>query len=990
MARDLIAHMEQYGAAASQVVDLARTEAATLRYADLRRSADGDCPALVIESQKQPRVYVYDQRDPSDALPLAARLVRRIAFRGDAEFIAVARPGRLDVYAAALGTRHQPQALKNLPEGILRIPALLHSPPQFESGSVRTALRDLLRKSINAAKKIADVDAHDALSLVGRALFWRFLIDRNLLDGLKPGDICGNANVASFPECVAHKAPALRTFDWLDQTFNGGLLRFSSQGRAGELPDAVFEQVVGNIAHAATAAGQLQLDLPSDWKDVNFAHVPVGLLSEVYEAFAHDENAGDAKRDSIFYTPRHIAEFMVEEALAALGQVAQPKVLDPAAGAGVFLVAAFRALVAREWSLTGRPPSRAVIRRILCEQLTGFDINDSALRLAELALYLTAIELDPEEKPRPLSLLKFDRPLREATLFCPSGDFARGSLGPVEPRFRGQFDLVIGNPPWSATGTMDDKLRWTKDTRPLIQERLGMARAKSFTLPDTYPDIPFLYRAMEWARPGGHIALVTHARWLFPGKVRDEARRNLLQSVQVTGILNGTALRETAVWPGSRAPFAVVFACNAVPDATTAMLQFVSPAVMDDRQKKQTRLRIDWNDAQPVAVQSIIAKPWLLKVRFRGGAFDEGVVDRLVAGYLPFEQYLVQLGSQLRNGYIVGSRQDPAEWLVDLKCISANSVKQSLASESESDPPVGFHAVPETLAVCGEERVERRRPRNTYAAPLLIVRESPPAEVSEPRSTVAEVDVAYSQSWHGASFAKIPDGLLVARHLQLLLQSSVFLYYQLLVDGHFGVERDRYVMETLKSFPVVAVAELAPAARADVLALSASLWAHGWSEELQERIDDLVFDLYGLDDVERDSIRDTLATSLPYAKQRHNALLRPTPTERARFAETLQDELTSVLAASHERAEVLVRRDTAEVPWTVLQVNRLGQDQTAPTNVAIPWAEILTEADASGATLITVRAADAATMVALLDQYRYWTVTRARILALSLLSKEWA
>lgn len=985
MARDLIAHMEQYGAAASQVVDLARTEAATLRYADLRRSADGDCPALVIESQKQPRVYVYDQRDPSDALPLAARLVRRIAFRGDAEFIAVARPGRLDVYAAALGTRHQPQALKNLPEGILRIPALLHSPPQFESGSVRTALRDLLRKSINAAKKIADVDAHDALSLVGRALFWRFLIDRNLLDGLKPGDICGNANVASFPECLAHKAPALRTFDWLDQTFNGGLLRFSSQGRAGELPDAVFEQVVGNIAHAATAAGQLQLDLPSDWKDVNFAHVPVGLLSEVYEAFAHDENAGDAKRDSIFYTPRHIAEFMVEEALAALGQVAQPKVLDPAAGAGVFLVAAFRALVAREWSLTGCPPSRAVIRRILCEQLTGFDINDSALRLAELALYLTAIELDPEEKPRPLSLLKFDRPLREATLFCPSGDFARGSLGPVEPRFRGQFDLVIGNPPWSATGTMDDKLRWTEDTRPLIQERLGMARAKSFTLPDTYPDIPFLYRAMEWARPGGHIALVTHARWLFPGKVRDEARRNLLQSVQVTGILNGTALRETAVWPGSRAPFAVVFACNAVPDATTAMLQFVSPAVTDDRQKKQTRLRIDWNDAQPVAVQSIIAKPWLLKVRFRGGAFDEGVIERLIAGRPTLQEHLANLGTVLKRGYQISSR-DRRSLLGGLPDLGSNSTPNG-----GSPTLFGFCVDTDRLLPVADALMVHAEPARTECrAPLLLLKTAPPAESALPRAAIAAKDLAFSQSWFGASFHSIPNGAAQAQWLQLQLQSSGFLFFALLTDGWFGIERDRYILETLEMFPVVAYDRLTQGDRQRAQTLSAELWDGGWTDEIARRIDDLVFDQYGLDDVERDSIRDTLATSLPYAEQRHNALRRPDKAERSRFAETLQDELTSVLAASHERAEVLVRRDTAEVPWTVLQVNRLGQDQTAPTNVAIPWAEILTEADASGATLITVRAADATTMVALLDQYRYWTVTRARILALSLLSKEWA
>jgi N-6 DNA Methylase len=219
------------------------------------------------------------------------------------------------------------------------------------------------------------------------------------------------------------------------------LLQFKTSGRAAAIPSEVYEQVVGNIAHSATAEGQLQLALPMEWKEVNFAHVPVGLLSEVYEAFAHDEDADAAKRDSIFYTPRHIAEFMVEEALGSLEGIEHPTVLDPAAGAGVFLVAVFRALVARAWTRTGRRPTRRAVRRILEEQLTGFDINDSALRLAELALYLTAIELDPEDRPRPLSLLKFEKPLRDKALFQRVDDQAEARRNDEAERSR-----------WSAEG----------------------------------------------------------------------------------------------------------------------------------------------------------------------------------------------------------------------------------------------------------------------------------------------------------------------------------------------------------------------------------------------------------------------------------------------------------------------------------------------------------------------------------------------------------
>jgi hypothetical protein len=216
----------------------------------------------------------------------------------------------------------------------------------------------------------------------------------------------------------------------------------------------------------------------------------------------------------------------------------------------------------------------------------------------------------------------------------------------------------------------------------------------------------------------------------------------------------------------------------------------------------------------------------------------------------------------------------------------------------------------------------------------------------------------------------------------LLLQSKVFLYFALLTDGGFGVERDRYVLETLKAFPVI---PLAKSRRRVALTVSNALWTAGWSEHLEERIDKLVFDAYELDDIERDSIRDTLATSLPYAQNRGRALSQPEAPDINRFAKVLEEELTCVLKASNERARVRPRVDVGTGPWGVLQIDRLAHKTRVPGDIAIPWAEILQEADASGATLVTVNADPVTTFAAVLRNYRYWTPTRARMLALSIL-----
>jgi N-6 DNA Methylase len=973
---DLVDEIERYGATQDHLVDLAVPSPRGLRFADLMQAPSEGRAPVVVESNGRALIYVVDGR--RDLTPGTVRQwVRRIAFRGDADWVGVLRPGRLDVHPAVLDGAREPTLLDDLPALGFRLPALAHK-PGTDGVSVRLRLKRLLFQSMKRARKEFSLSTQDALSLVGRALFWRFVVDRGLLDRLEPSSILQGPK--SWAACFDHKSWALEIFDWLDDTFNGGLLEFET--RPERLPAEVFSSIAGNIAHKTDASGQLAL--PASWAEVDFAHVPVGLLNEVYEAFIHDADKSQASAKSLFYTPRHLAELVVDEALDALDGVERPRILDPAAGAGVFLVAAFRALVAREWTRSRSRPSRSVVRRILNQQLTGFDIDGNALRFAELALYLTAIELDPERKPRPLHLLRFKTPLRGNVLVEKPGGRLVGSLGAVLDHEKHRFDAVIGNPPWTALkqpknakGKKDPKANqqakkaWADASRAIVAERLDADRAESFEFPDANPDLPFVYRAMEWARIGGVVGLITHARWLFgQSHAATRARNDLLESVHVTGVLNGSALRQTNVWPNVDSPWCMLFAANERrPEA--AAFQLVSPE-LDTVDGSQERLRIDWRDARVVEVEDAVSQPWTLKARFRGTAVDESVVRDVGRRGVPFESYLKgSLKTALHNGYKVngdGMSDASRMWkLWDLRHHDLDFFIDTAGLEK--------FALPE---------LHRRREMEIYRAPLLIVHES--MVVDGPRSGLATRDIAYDERFDGIPFAKVEDGGSIAAYLQLVLQSSLTTHLLLMLDGQFGVEREVVHKETLEALPIVPWHALGAAERKSAAGLSARLRG-GLDSTLQADIDVFVARLHGLSDVQRDAVSETISTGLTTKNAREQALRPTTSTDREEFVEVCGHGLRDVLSASGTTAWIRNRDDlwSPNVPWRFVQVDRVraGKGPRRPTRLRL--ADFVRAADAGAASLVVLHTGKQTILVGLLDRFRHWTRTKARLLASELL-----
>ena len=91
-----------------------------------------------------------------------------------------------------------------------------------------------------------------------------------------------------------------------------------------------------------------------DWGDLNFAHIPIGVLSQVYENFSKIRDPQQRKQTSAYYTPKNIARYLVDDAFEGVSDKTNAHILDPSCGAGIFLVLAFRKLVAARWEHDGK------------------------------------------------------------------------------------------------------------------------------------------------------------------------------------------------------------------------------------------------------------------------------------------------------------------------------------------------------------------------------------------------------------------------------------------------------------------------------------------------------------------------------------------------------------------------------------------------------------------------------------------------------------
>lgn len=989
-------------------------------YLDLIPGKKGDrSTALpidaVVEHQNAPVLYVVDG-EPDD-LP---RLQKELANRCDASWLGILRPGELEVRPISFKpeTKHRFSQRADDPNAPLFFQSLVHGQVDKRAGSPKAmdyVATLIFKQLMRTAKEFGQQHGKDdpkklsgleVLSMCGRALFFRFLVDRKIVVPDDKPEICDKAK--DLKDAFSSYEKAAHTSAWLDATFNGDFLRLFSEEQDQAIPtddipartaayrryykgvnDKVGAEFFNHLRAILNGWPTPDPELPLDWGEMNFAHVPVGVLSQVYESYSHWVEGEEAKQASVHYTPLPIARLMVDQCFGpgAVKNPAHARVLDPACGAGIFLVLAFRRLIQKRWEHDEQPPDTKLIRKMLREQLTGFDVSESALRLAALSLYITAIEMDP--KPRPVKNLRFDD-LRGTVLHsfrdpAQKEGFQIGSLGENVPKeFDGVFDLVIGNPPW--TRISKTLPRFTEIGVQALKARKQPKLdelAESYENPDNNPDLPFLWRATMWAKPDAMIAMALPARLILHAMERgSEAWQCVLQAVKLTGLINGADVRKTGVWAGMDVPWCILFARNVTPKSEEHRFRFVSP-IYDKSWNETGRFRIDYQTLHSLDTEVIRKKLWLPKTLQVGTWRDVEIVETIRSSFTS------SLNSEWRRwdpnedrtgrGFDLAGDQEhkPSPWLAELPMfVKPKSPEFSInyATLTENGPSEARRAGSELL----------------YQSPLVIVLKSPGYKASTPKAYSSTRSLAFKRTYYGYSCQGHREPELLANLIYLLSHSILCRYFILMTSTQLGADRQMFLKEEFDAIPFPDVTALPDETKATINRLAHELEHNPSATKPWAEIDEFFFKLYRIEPRDVQVMRDTLFSAAPYRIE-GKAAFAPVGFEEAKdyctrtsFAQHLEAMLKPFFEVSGYKVSVNMKpKGLRQLPqfdvWGFVAIHR--DDQPVEVNAKV--LKIASdEADKHGASRVIVRLeGKRGLLLGLLNEQRWWTHTRASFCA---------
>lgn len=737
------------------------------------------------------------------------------------------------------------------------------------------------------AEGLNDTSLKYAHALIGRSIFIRYLEDRGVLTSeyfeavarsnhkwrsllaMQPTlDVDSRMDDVLYFRVLNDKDFTYALFTQLAQDFNGDM--FPTDDREMEKVKQKHLDLLRSFLQGEAGA-QRNLFF---WA-YRFDIIPIELISSIYEEFYHSETE-DRDSKGTHYTPASLVEFIVSQTLTPERLATNPRVIDAAAGSGIFLVESFRRIV--RYQIQKRNGHRLTfhqLQSILRNQIAGIEINEEAVRVAAFSLYLALLHY---QKP-PDILRHIAKGNRLPNLIyregykdddrhfnCLVGANAFAIESRVsDPEIRRRFtsnctDIAIGNPPWGSANEKDEN--GVNATNVALQ----WCHERNLPISDKERSQAFIWRTLDLLRNGGVGGLLVSTGVLYkklPGS-RD-FRHDWLSAVKLQRVVNFGHVRDVFFRGPNReveaiSPFASIEFTKASGRRSDHLVQYWSAKKTAQVEQLQAVV-LSQPDFHLISQDDLRGNSDLWKIYWWGNHRDAALI-----GSLELNPKLRQFCDMKASGQGFSSARKelsptPA-WLLKYKYLPAARFQRygPLCEDT-------FEPVPKKLKRLGK--------REVYEGTRLLIKHGITQASEDKGRIVARFETdpfCFSNSINGIKLLE-PVEDWDYQILLGILWSSLARYYFFLTASkwgmwHFGIHKNEFL-----DLPVVRpqsellrnrICNIVERLRAWNPSEKSILEPEGEpSEEIETRkeslehdLDEAVFDLYKLTESERDLIRD--------------------------------------------------------------------------------------------------------------------------------------
>ncbi len=475
----------------------------------------------------------------------------------------------------------------------------------FQFGT--SAYKDLidgLKKVYNDFQGESGLSPHVSLKLLVQCLLVKYLEERDEESGYFAKSYFKNHfGCNNFCEVIS-SGQLLALLDKLSTHFNGKIFEWSLQDEKAER-NAINKAKVKKLA--TYLDGNTKNDQYVIWRLYSFSHLPVELISSVYE-----ELLGKGKKDTV-YTPDMVASTLVDECMPLKNPKENFRLIDVSCGSGIFLVKAYKRIIQwwryQKWKETGimEKPDLVTMTQLLKGSIFGIDIQGDAVRLSVFSLALALLDdLDPKTIWTKLRFENLNSNITERDFF----DFI--SDGSTK-----NFDLVIGNPPFNPPNGINNGNYYSHlQTKYNYQSEID--------IPDHNLALLFLVEAMTLLKPDAILCLIQPSGPLLYQD--DEAfKKAIFSKYNLLQVIDFTKLGDV-LWGKANIATVAVFLKNSPPDENAISHITVQRTAAN---LKKLFLELDHYDFHSISKESAIANPYIWKSNIIGGGRLVPLVERL-------------------------------------------------------------------------------------------------------------------------------------------------------------------------------------------------------------------------------------------------------------------------------------------------------------------------------------------------------------------------